>query len=147
SLYERLQRPGTLLSLGDGGAHCRLISDASVFTYMLSYWARDRTKGPRLSPERAVQLMTSASAGLYGLGDRGVVAPGYRADLNIIDHDRLGFGPPRMVADLPAAGERLLQQATGYVATICAGEVTVENGEVTDSRPGRVVRGPQPAPS
>ena len=147
SLYERLQRPGTLLSLADGGAHCRLISDASVFTYMLSYWARDRTKGPRLPVERAVRLMTSASAELYRLRDRGIVAPGFRADLNVIDHDRLGFGPPRMVADLPAAGERLLQEAPGYVATICAGEVTVEHGEVTDRRPGRVVRGPQPPPA
>ncbi|MEW6471281.1 MAG: amidohydrolase family protein [Actinomycetota bacterium] len=147
SLYERLQRPGTLLSLGDGGAHCRLISDASVFTYMLTYWARDRAKGPQLSVERAVQLMTSSSADLYRLYDRGVVAPGRRADLNVIDHSRLRFGPPRMVADLPAGGERLLQEATGYVATICGGEITVDNGEITDCRPGRVVRGPRPEPT
>jgi N-acyl-D-aspartate/D-glutamate deacylase len=147
SLYERLQRPGTVLSLGDGGAHCRLISDASVFTYMLSYWARDRTKGPRLPVERAVRLMTSDSARLYAMRDRGVVAPGFRADLNVIDHERLGFGPPRMVADLPGGGERLLQEATGYVATICAGEVTVEDGVVTGRRPGGVVRGPQPPPA
>jgi N-acyl-D-aspartate/D-glutamate deacylase len=146
SLHERLLRPGTVLSLGDGGAHCRLISDASVFTYMLSYWARDRTKGPRLTVERAVQLMTSDSAALYRLADRGVLAPGLRADINVIDHDRLGFGPPRMVADLPAGGERFLQTATGYVATICAGSVTVENGTVTNQRPGRLVRGPQQSP-
>jgi N-acyl-D-aspartate/D-glutamate deacylase len=147
STYERLQQPDTVLSLSDGGAHCRLISDASVFTYMLSYWARDRTKGPRLPVERAVQLLTSESARLYGLGDRGVLKPGYRADVNVINHEQLGFRRPEMVADLPAGGERFLQPATGYVATVCAGELTVEHGEVTDARPGGLLRGPRKAPA
>ena len=147
STYERLQQPDTVLSLSDGGAHCRLISDASVLTYMLSYWARDRAKGPKLPVERAVELLTSESARLYGLADRGVLKPGYRADVNVINFEQLGFRRPEMVADLPAGGERFLQPATGYVATVCAGLVTVEHDEVTEARPGGLLRGPRQAPA
>jgi N-acyl-D-amino-acid deacylase len=145
--WERLQHHATVLSLGDGGAHCRLICDSSTPTYLLSYWARDRQRGPQLPLERAVQLQTSATASLYRLADRGVVAPGYRADLNLIDFERLAIDEPRMVRDLPAAGPRLIQRARGYVATICAGQVTFEQGEHTGALPGRLVRGPQPAPA
>ena len=138
--WERLQHEGTVLSLGDGGAHCRLICDASTPTFMLSHWARDRSRGPKLQLEHAVKLQTSATAALYGLGDRGVVAPGFRADLNIIDFEALNIDEPRLVRDLPADGPRLVQRSRGYVATVCAGQVTFDKGEPTDARPGRLIR-------
>jgi N-acyl-D-aspartate/D-glutamate deacylase len=144
--WERLQHPDVLPSLADGGAHCGLICDASSTTYLLSYWARDRTRGPRRALEHVVARQTSEPANLYGMHDRGVVAPGYRADLNVIDFDELDIGAPYVAFDLPASGRRLLQDAKGYVATICAGEVTFDNGQSTGARAGRLVRGPQPGP-
>ena len=127
--------------LSDGGAHCGVLVDSSVPTYMLSYFARDRTKGPRIPVEEVVRKLTSDTATLYGMHDRGVVAPGYRADLNVIDFDELALHQPEMVWDLPAGGKRLIQKADGYVATICAGEVTYEHGDHTGAMPGRLVRG------
>ena len=108
---------------------------------MLAYMTRDRVKGPTMSLERTVHKMTQDTARVYGLEDRGVIAPGYKADLNIIDYDRLALHDPEMVYDLPAGGKRIIQRAEGYVATICSGEVTYENGEHTGALPGRLIRG------
>jgi len=132
--------------LGDGGAHVRMICDASMPTYLLTHWARDRRRGPRLELEEAVRLQTSATADFLGFDDRGRVAPGYKADLNVIDFDRLRVEAPVMKWDLPAGGKRLLQKATGYRATIVSGAVTYRDGEATGALPGRLVRGAQGAP-
>jgi N-acyl-D-aspartate/D-glutamate deacylase len=137
---EMLAHPLTIFGLGDGGAHVGLISDASFPTYALSHWARDRAHG-RMEVGRVVEQLTSATAGAVGLHDRGVLAPGLRADLNVIDFDRLACAPPVMAYDLPAGGKRLLQGAVGYRATVVAGAVTYRDGEPTGALPGRLVRG------
>lgn len=147
ALYEMMTDPITVQGLGDGGAHCGIVCDASMTTYLLSHWVRDRTRGPRLDLPYAVRRLTAGPAALYGLHDRGTLAPGLRADLNVIDLERVGVTRPEMVHDLPAGAGRMLQRATGYVATIVAGESIVEAGELTDARPGRLVRGPQAAPA
>jgi N-acyl-D-aspartate/D-glutamate deacylase len=144
-LYDMMQDPYTVQGLGDGGAHCGVICDATMTTYMLSHWARDRDRGPRLPIERAVRRLTRDPAELYGLGDRGAIAPGMRADLNVVDFDGLALRYPEQVHDLPAGAGRLIQRADGYVATIVRGEPVVEHDELTDARPGRVIRGPQSA--
>ena len=137
---EMLAHPLTVFGLGDGGAHVGLISDASFPTYALSHWARDRaTAAWRWA--RSWQQLTSATAGAVGLHDRGVLAPGLRADINVIDFDRLACAPPVMAYDLPAGGKRLLQGAHGYRATVVAGAVTYRDGEPTGALPGRLVRG------
>ncbi len=138
---ERIENENSVFGLSDGGAHCGVLCDASVPTYMLAYMSRDRTKGPTLPLEFTVNKMTKDTAEVYGLSDRGVIAPGYRADLNLIDFDALALHDPEMVWDLPAGGRRLVQRADGYVATICAGEVTYEHGEATGAMPGRLIRG------
>ncbi|MCA3254756.1 MAG: D-aminoacylase [Alphaproteobacteria bacterium] len=135
----------TVNSLSDGGAHCGTICDAASPTFMLQYWARDRKKG-RLSVEQAVKRQCRDTAALYGLHDRGVLAPGYLADLNIIDFDRLKLGRPWLAFDLPAGGKRLLQKADGYVATIKSGVVTFREGAPTGAVPGKLIRGPQGTP-
>jgi N-acyl-D-aspartate/D-glutamate deacylase len=140
-MREMLLHPNSALGLSDGGAHCGVICDASVPTFMLSHWARDRDDG--LSVELMVKKMTHDTAQLYGLGDRGVVAPGYKADLNLVDFDHLNLRLPEMVHDLPGGARRLIQRADGWRATICSGEITVEDGEHTDARPGKLVRGAQ----
>jgi N-acyl-D-aspartate/D-glutamate deacylase len=137
---EMLAHPHTVFGLGDGGAHVGLISDASFPTYALSHWARDRAHG-RLEVGQVVEQLTSATAGAVGLHDRGVLAAGLRADINVIDFDRLACAPPVMAYDLPAGGKRLLQGARGYRATIVAGAVTYRDGEPTGALPGRLVRG------
>jgi len=141
AIAEMMAHPNTRLGLSDGGAHCGLICDASTPTYMLTHWARDRARGPRLPLEAVVRQQTSETASLYGLGDRGVLKPGYKADLNVIDLDGLRLHAPVMVRDLPAGGRRLVQKAEGYAATIVAGEVTFEDGEATGALPGKLVRG------
>ncbi len=141
---EFLEHPSTVLSLSDGGAHVGAVCDASTPTYMLTHWVRDRTRGPKLPIERAVQLQTSETARLYGLLDRGVLAPGMKADVNVIDLERLQLHAPEMVFDLPCDGKRLIQRASGYRATIVSGEVTYQDGEATGALPGRILRGPQP---
>ncbi|MEZ5237614.1 MAG: amidohydrolase family protein [Microthrixaceae bacterium] len=146
ALGEMLDHPGTVLGLGDGGAHCGVICDASLPTYMLTHWTRDRTRGPRLGLAEVVAMQTSRTADLYGFADRGRVAPGYRADLNVIDLDGLSIAAPRMVHDLPAGGRRLVQESRGYVATICAGTPVRLDDEPTGARPGRLVRGERSAP-
>ena len=143
-MREMLLHPNAALGLSDGGAHCGAICDASAPTFMLSHWARDRADG--LPLELVVKKMTSDTARLYGLADRGVVAPGYKADLNVVDLEHLNLRLPEMVFDLPGGARRLVQRADGWKATICAGEVTLHDGEHTEARPGRLVRGAQPAP-
>ena len=142
---ELLHRDDVVLGLGDGGAHYGMICDASYSTYFLTHWARDRKAGRFTVPE-AVRELTSVPARIAGLGDRGRIAVGYKADLNVIDHAALRLHKPMISYDLPAGGRRLDQTAEGYVATIVAGEVIAENGVPTDARPGKLVRGRQPIP-
>jgi N-acyl-D-aspartate/D-glutamate deacylase len=146
AVREMLVHPGTVLGLGDGGAHCGVLCDASLPTFMLSHWARDRHRGEKLPVEQVVHLQTRRTAALYGFNDRGLLAPGYLADVNVIDHEALTLEPPEMVYDLPASGKRLIQRARGYLATVKAGVVVRENDQSTGQRPGRLLRGPQPAP-
>jgi len=140
ALYEQMQDRAALLGLADGGAHCGAICDASIPTYMLTHWVRDRTRGPRLTLVDAVRRLTSQPADLYGLTDRGRVAVGLRADLNVIDFDHLRLHAPGAVRDLPAGGTRLLQTASGYRATLVNGEITRRHGVDTGARPGRLLR-------
>jgi N-acyl-D-amino-acid deacylase len=140
-VHALMQDPNTVSGLADGGAHMRLICDASSPTYALSFWARDRKRGPRLAIEHVVRRMTMDCARLYGLDDRGVLSVGKRADLNVIDHAAIGLEPPRVANDLPSGGARLLQDSRGYLATMVRGEVTRRQGEDTGARPGRLVRG------
>lgn len=142
-IEEMMHHPATVLSLSDGGAHCGVICDASFPTYMLTHWVRDRERGPRLPLEKVVRMQTHDTARLYGLNDRGVIAPGMKADINVIDLDKLRILAPEMVFDLPADGRRMIQRAEGYRATIVSGAVTFEDGEATGEMPGRLVRGPQ----
>ena len=118
-----------------------LICDGSNPTFMLTHWARDRSRGETLPLEWVVKKQTLDTASLYGLGDRGVLRPGMRADVNVIDHDALTLYSPRMAHDLPAGGRRLLQSADGYDFTLVNGVVTRENGADTGARPGRLIRG------
>jgi N-acyl-D-aspartate/D-glutamate deacylase len=143
---EMLGHPDTIIGLGDGGAHVGTISDGSFPTYALAHWGRDRSHG-RFPVGWLVEQQTSRPARAVGLDDRGVLAPGMRADLNVIDMGRLRCERPTMAFDLPAGGRRLLQRATGYVATVVAGTPIAYEGEPTGALPGRLVRGPQPAPS
>jgi N-acyl-D-aspartate/D-glutamate deacylase len=145
-VHDMLEHPASVWGLGDGGAHCGAAVDASGPTLMLTHWVRDRTRGPCVDLATAVRWMTTDTADLYGLHDRGRIAPGYRADLNVIDHEHLQMGQPEMVFDLPAGGRRLMQRATGYVATVVAGETTIRDDEPTGALPGRLIRGEQPAP-
>lgn len=144
--YAMLTHPDTVPGLSDGGAHVGMICDGSFPTSNLTIWTRDRTRGPRLPLEQMVRLQTRATAEAVGLYDRGLVAPGYRADLNVIDYDRLTLKAPQVAYDLPSGGRRLIQRAEGYVATIVAGQVTYRDGEPTGALPGRLLRGSQAAP-
>jgi N-acyl-D-aspartate/D-glutamate deacylase len=139
--YEMMQHPAGILGLSDGGAHCGAICDASQPTWMLTHWVRDRVRGPRISLESAIRKQTLDTAELYGFSDRGTIAVGKKADLNVIDFDRLRLLPPQLVHDLPAHGRRLIQAAEGYVATIVSGVVVRRNGIDTGARPGALVRG------
>jgi N-acyl-D-aspartate/D-glutamate deacylase len=142
---ELMRRDDVVLGLGDGGAHYGMICDASYPTFVLAHWARDRATG-RLSVAEAVRQMTTVPARVAGLADRGRIAVGYKADLNVIDHQRLTLHRPTITHDLPGGGRRLDQAADGYVATIVSGQVIAENGVPTPARPGRLIRGKQPAP-
>ena len=143
--HDMLAHPHTVPGLGDGGAHVSVISDGSFPTYLLSHWGRDRAHG-RFDLGWLVKRQTADTARTVGLLDRGLVAPGYRADLNVIDMDRLQVRAPVMADDLPAGGRRLLQRASGYVATLVAGVPTYRDGEATGALPGQLVRGPQAVP-
>jgi N-acyl-D-aspartate/D-glutamate deacylase len=138
---EMLLHPRSASGLADGGAHCGVICDASMPTFMLTHWTRDRTRGDTLPLEWVVKKQTHDTARLYGLGDRGTLQPGMVGDLNVIDYDRLQLEHPYVAADLPAGGRRLLQGAIGYVATVKSGVVTFAEGTDTGARPGRLVRG------
>jgi N-acyl-D-aspartate/D-glutamate deacylase len=137
---EMLVHPATVYGLSDGGAHAGQTCDASTTTFMLSYWARDRREG-RMPVEEAVRQITSATADLYGLSDRGRLAPGKVADINIIEADRIGLHRPEVAADLPGGATRLVQHADGYQFTIKSGEVIFEAGEPTGTLPGALLRG------
>ncbi|MEK9994698.1 MAG: amidohydrolase family protein, partial [Halieaceae bacterium] len=145
-LEEALDSEDCVNSLSDGGAHCGTICDAAATTFMLQHWVRDR-KGKRIPLEQAIKRQCHDTARLYGFEDRGVLAPGLLADLNVIDFESLALQLPTVAFDLPAGGRRLLQQAEGYDFTIKSGRVTFHNGQPTGDYPGRVIRGPQPAPS
>ncbi len=143
-LTRELQlHPQTRMGLSDGGAHCGAVCDGGMPTFMLSYWTRDRAQGGGTLPlEFVVRRQTRETAELYGLADRGLLAPGMRADVNVIDYDTLGVEAPRIVHDLPSGARRLLQKAHGYRHTICAGQITVTDDEFTGALPGRLLRGP-----
>jgi N-acyl-D-aspartate/D-glutamate deacylase len=141
-LETALPNPHVVCGLGDGGAHYGFICDASYPTHAITHWTRDRDHG-RISVELMIHLLSRRTAATIGLNDRGLIAPGYRADINIIDYERLTLHPPEMLYDLPAGGRRLHQRADGYVATLVAGVPIVENGQPTGARPGRLVRGAQ----
>jgi N-acyl-D-amino-acid deacylase len=142
-----MQHPQSVLGLGDGGAHLGALCDASLPTYMLAYWARDRARGERLPLPWVVKALTSSTAAAVGLRDRGLVKVGYKADLNVIDFNELALGPPEIHHDLPGGGRRLTQRADGYVATVVNGVVISREGSPTGDLPGRLIRGAQNAPS
>jgi N-acyl-D-amino-acid deacylase len=146
AIREMLLHPRTVIGLSDGGAHCGVICDASTPTFLLTHWARDRHRGGRLGLEQLVSQQTRETASLYGMHDRGVLAPGMKADVNVIDLDALALVAPEMVFDLPARGRRLVQRARGYRMTVVSGAAVAEGGEPTGALPGRLVRGTQPAP-
>jgi N-acyl-D-aspartate/D-glutamate deacylase len=141
-----LEHSQSLIGLGDGGAHFGAICDSSLPTFMLTHWIRDRRRGARLSLPSVVRKLSRDNAEAVGLLDRGTIAAGYRADLNVIDLDRLALRAPEVAYDLPARGRRLVQRADGYVANVVGGVVTYRDGVPTGDLPGRLVRGPRPAP-
>jgi N-acyl-D-aspartate/D-glutamate deacylase len=138
--YEMITDPNTIVGISDGGAHCGAIVDASAPTLMLTHWVRDRTRGPKLGLEYAVKRQTADLAGFYGFPDRGRLLPGLKADINLIDFTRLKMNPPYMANDLPTGAERLMQTASGYVATFVSGEAVQRDGVETGARPGTLVR-------
>jgi N-acyl-D-aspartate/D-glutamate deacylase len=144
---QMIEHPDALIALGDGGAHYGMICDSSFPTTLLAYWTRDREKGPRLELTRAIHALTQANAQAVGFTDRGLIATGMKADINVIDYDGLRLHPPRVVADLPAGGKRMIQEADGYEVTIVSGVVTYRAGVPTGALPGRLVRGGGASPS
>jgi N-acyl-D-aspartate/D-glutamate deacylase len=146
-ILEMLRDEQSLFGLGDGGAHCGLICDATIPTYLLTHWVRDRKRGDRLPLEWIIKRQTKDNANFFGLHDRGVLASGMKADVNLIDMDRLTLRPPHIVHDLPAGGRRLVQEADGYLATIQSGTVTFEEGTHTGELPGKLIRGQQKGPA
>ncbi|HEX9461390.1 MAG TPA: amidohydrolase family protein [Alphaproteobacteria bacterium] len=146
-IREMLTDTGTLLGLSDGGAHCGSIVDAGTPSYMLLHWARDRARGPRLPLELLVKRQTSETADFFGFADRGRLAPGLRADVNLIDFNRLRLYQPEFVNDLPGGGLRLVQRVDGYEATLVAGLPVFERGQHTGALPGKLVRAPVPGPA
>jgi N-acyl-D-aspartate/D-glutamate deacylase len=144
--HTMLTHPDTVPGLSDGGAHVGMICDGSFPTTLVTHWTRDRTRGARIPLEQVIKMQSADTAATLGLHDRGVLKPGLRADINLIDHGRLQLKAPEVVYDLPAGGRRLVQKAEGYVATIAAGQVTYRDGEPTGALPGRLLRGAQAAP-
>jgi N-acyl-D-aspartate/D-glutamate deacylase len=141
TVHDMLAHDATIVGLGDGGAHVGILCDSSAISTMLTHWTRDRSRGAKFGLPWAVRRITSDSAQAIGLRDRGVVAAGYKADLNVIDYDRLQLRKPEVVYDLPSGGRRLVQRADGYTATILSGTVVHREGEATGALPGRLVRG------
>jgi N-acyl-D-aspartate/D-glutamate deacylase len=142
-VHEMITDPGSVLGIADGGAHVGVICDASSPTSLLTLWGRDRTRGPKLGLEYLIAKQTRGTAEAYGLLDRGLLAPGHKADINIIDFDALALKRPEVVYDLPAGGRRLIQRAVGYRHTFNAGIETLHDDELTGELPGRLVRGAQ----
>ena len=142
-VHEMITDPATVLGVADGGAHVGVICDASSPTSLLTLWGRDRTRGPKLPLEFLIAKQTRGTAEAYGLNDRGLLAPGHKADINVIDFDTLAVKRPDVIYDLPAGGRRLIQRATGYRHTFVAGVETMRDGELTGERPGKLVRGAQ----
>lgn len=140
---EMMLEPNAVPGLSDGGAHCGIICDASFPTYLLTHWTRDRSRGEKLSIPFVVAAQARRTALSVGLYDRGVIAPGFKADVNVIDYDKLHLHPPKVHYDLPVGGRRLLQQVDGYDATIVSGVVTQHGSKATGARPGKLVRGAQ----
>ncbi len=138
---DMMQHPNTLVGLGDGGAHVGIICDASAISYLLTHWTRDRTRGDTLPLSWAIKRLTHDNAATIGLHDRGLLETGRKADINVIDYDKLNLRAPEVVYDLPAGGRRLIQKTDGYVATIVAGKPVYRDGEATGELPGRLVRG------
>ena len=136
-----MQHPNSLIGLGDGGAHVGVLTDASAMTFMLTHWTRDRSRGDRVPLEWAVKRLTNDNAKAIGLNDRGLLAVGKKADINVIDYQELAIRPPEVLYDLPAGGRRMVQRTRGYDATIVSGKVIYRNGEPTGELPGRLVRG------
>ncbi|MDX2156318.1 MAG: amidohydrolase family protein [Hyphomicrobiaceae bacterium] len=141
TVHDMMCHEGSLIGLGDGGAHVGILSDASAITYLLTHWTRDRTRGPKLPLAWAIKRLTSDNARAIGLMDRGVIRRGAKADINIIDYDRLRLHAPEVVYDLPSGGRRLIQRIDGYEATLVSGEVVNREGRPTGRLPGRLVRG------
>lgn len=141
-VHDMLKHPKALYALGDGGAHVGTVCDASSTTTMLAHWALQRTRGPRIPLTQVVEMLSRRNAHHMGLTDRGVIAAGMKADLNLVDLARLSLPMPRVVRDLPGGGRRLIQKAEGYLATFVSGQAVTENGEITAARPGRWARGP-----
>jgi N-acyl-D-aspartate/D-glutamate deacylase len=146
-LHKIITHPHSVQGIADGGAHLGMICDASAPTHMLTHWTRDRKDGPKLPLAMAVRELTSATAATVGLNDRGILRPGYKGDLNVIDYDHMRLHAPHVVHDLPAGGRRFMQKADGYVATVLNGQVTYRGGEATKALPGRLIRGAQAAPA
>jgi N-acyl-D-aspartate/D-glutamate deacylase len=142
-VHEMITDPATVLGVADGGAHVGVICDASSPTSLMTLWSRDRRRGPKLDLEFLIAKQTRGTAEAYGLLDRGLLAPGHKADINIIDFDALTLKRPEVVYDLPAGGRRLIQRATGYRHTFNAGVETLRDDELTGATPGGVVRGAQ----
>ena len=143
---EMMEHPNTILGLGDGGAHCGSICDGSFTTHMLTHWTRDRKRGEKLELPWVIKAHCRDTAKAVGLNDRGVLAPGYKADINIVNLKKMQLRKPEVHFDLPAGGRRLMQYADGYVATIVNGVPIYLDGESTGARPGRLVRGSKPKP-
>ena len=141
AIREMMLHPAGVLGLSDGGAHCGMICDASYPTFLLTHWARDRRRGDKLPLEYVIRKQSRDTAHLFGLTDRGTIEAGKKADINVIDMDALRLHPAAMAFDLPAGGNRILQGASGYTATIVSGTVTRRNDVDTGARPGRLVRG------
>jgi N-acyl-D-aspartate/D-glutamate deacylase len=146
AVREMIVHPDSVPGLSDGGAHVGMICDGSFPTTMITHWTRDRARGPKIPLETVIRMQSRDTARAVGLHDRGLIAPGYRADLNVIDYEGLRLHAPKVVYDLPAGGRRLVQKASGYVATIVGGQITYRDGEPTEALPGRLVRGARAAP-
>ena len=144
---EMMEHPNTILGLGDGGAHCGSICDGSFTTHMLTHWTRDRKRGDKLELPWVVKAHCHDTAAAVGLNDRGIIAPGYKADINVVNLEKMKLHRPEVHYDLPAGGTRLMQLADGYVATIVSGVPIYINGKSTGARPGRLVRGNKPKPN
>jgi N-acyl-D-aspartate/D-glutamate deacylase len=146
TVHDMMCHPNTLIGLGDGGAHVGILCDASATTYMLTHWTRDRRRGPRVPLPWAIKRLTRDNARAIGLDDRGILRRGAKADINVIDYDRLSLHSPEVVYDLPAGGRRLIQRIDGYVATLVSGKIVMRDGQSTGVLPGRLVRGSQVEP-